>query len=102
MSDLFIELWGTGTRVVLIHGSLATGAEEWQAQRPLADEGFQLLVWVVRFLEAVGSNPAAMPSELIAAAEPLVPVLRRGRPIWERDLPLTVLAAGPYPKLVVS
>src|SRR5262245_38742448 len=31
-------LLGTGTPVVLVHGSLATGAEEWQAQRPLADE----------------------------------------------------------------
>ena len=44
MSDLFIDSWGTGTPVVLVHGSLATGVEEWQAQRPLADEGFRLLV----------------------------------------------------------
>ena len=44
MSDLFVDFWGTGTPVVLVHGSLATGAEEWQAQRPLADEGFRLLV----------------------------------------------------------
>src|ERR671918_140678 len=44
MSDLFVDSWGTGTRVVLVHGSLATGGEEWQAQRPLADEGFRLLV----------------------------------------------------------
>ena len=42
MSDLFVDSWGTGTPVVLVHGSLATGAEEWQAQRPLADEGFRL------------------------------------------------------------
>jgi len=39
MSDLSIETWGTGVPVVLVHGSLATGAEEWQAQRPLADDG---------------------------------------------------------------
>ena len=44
MSDLFVDSWGTGTPVVLVHGSLATGAGEWQAQRPLADEGFHLLV----------------------------------------------------------
>ena len=169
MSDLFVESWGAGTPVVLVHGSLATGAEEWQAQRPLADEGFRLLVpdrrgygqspaaqgedflrdaddiaelmgdgahlvghsygglgvlfaaarrpdatlslallepgaftlgqhhpaaralvdevrrlwdqdlpdedWVVRFLKAVGSDPDALPPELIAAAVPLVPVL---------------------------
>src|SRR5262245_40033695 len=39
MSDLFVDSWGTRTPVVLVHGSLATGAEEWQGQRPLADGG---------------------------------------------------------------
>ena len=185
--------------VVLVHGSLATGADEWQAQRPLAEEGFRLLVpdrrgygrspaaegedflrdaddildildlmgdgahlvghsygglgvlvaagrrpdetlsltllepsalalgqqhlaartlladvrrlwdqdlpdedWVVRFLQLVGSDPDALPPELIAAAVPLVPVLRRGRPLWELELPLAELAPAPFPKLVVS
>lgn len=196
MSDLFVDSWSSGTPVVLVHGSLATGAEEWQAQRPLADEGFRLLVvdrrgygrspatrgedflrdaddiadlmgdgahlvghsygglgvliaaasrpdatlsltllepgaftlgqhhqaarmlvadirrlwnqdlsdedWVVRFLKAVGSDPDVLPPELIAAAVPLVPVVRRGRPIWEAELPLAELAAAAFPKLVVS
>jgi pimeloyl-ACP methyl ester carboxylesterase len=196
MSDLFVDSWGTGTPVVLVHGSLATGAEEWQAQRPLADEGFRLLVldrrghgqspvaddedflrdaddiaalmgdgahlvghsygglgvlvaaarrpaatlslallepatfalgqhhpaaralmhevralwgqdlsdedWVIRFLRAVGSDPDALSPELIAAAVALVPVCRRGRPIWTSDLPLAELAAAAFPKLVVS
>jgi len=196
MSDLFVESWGVGTPAVLVHGSLATGADEWQEQRPLADEGFQLVVfdrrgygrspaadgedfvrdgediaalmgdgahlvghsygglgvlfaaarrpdatlsltllepgafalgqhhpaaralvayvrqlwehdlpdeeWVVDFLKAVGSDPDALPPELIAAAVPLVPVLRRGRPIWEPGLPLAELSAASFPKLVVS
>jgi pimeloyl-ACP methyl ester carboxylesterase len=196
MSDLFVESWGTGTPVVLVHGSLATGVEEWQAQRPLADAGFRLIVfdrrgygrspvadgedflrdaddvaalmgdgahlvghsygglgaliaagrrpeatrsltvlepaafalaqhdpaardlvgqvralwdqdlpddeWVVRFLKAVGSDPDALPAELLAAAVPLVPVFRRGRPVWTADLPLAELAAAAFPKLVVS
>lgn len=196
MSDLFVDSWGEGTPVVLVHGSLATGAEEWQAQRPLADEGFRLLVpdrrgygrspaaeredflrdaddiadlmvdgahlvghsygglgvlfaaarrpeatlsltllepaavtlgqhhpaartllsevrrlwdedlpdeeWVIRFLKTVGSDPDALSAELIAAAVPLVPVLRRGRPIWEPELPFTELASAAFPKLVVS
>lgn len=55
MSDLFVESWGLGTRAVLVHGSLATGADEWQAQRPLADEGFQLLVLDRR---GYGKSPA--------------------------------------------
>ncbi len=196
MSDLFVGSWGSGVPVVLVHGSLAIGADEWRAQRPLSEEGFRLLVpdrrgygrspaaeredflsdaddiadlmgdgahlvghsygglgvlfaaarrpdatlsltllepgafalgqhhpaaralvgevrrlwdqdlpdedWVVRFLKAVGSDPDALPPELIAAAVPLVPVLRRGRPIWEPDLPLAELAPAPFPKLVVS
>ncbi len=195
LSGLFVESWGSGVPVVLVHGSLATGADEWQAQRPLADEGFRLLVpdrrgygrspaargedfladaediaelmgdgahlvghsygglgvvfaaarrpeatlsltllepgtfslgqrdpaartlvaevrrlwdedlpdehWVIRFLQLVGSGDALSP-ELIAAAVPLVPVFRRGRPIWEPDLPLAGLASAAFPKLVVS
>jgi hypothetical protein len=32
---------------------------------------------------------------------PLVPVFRRGRPIWEPELPLAPLASAAFPKLVV-
>jgi hypothetical protein len=53
-------------------------------------------------LKAVGSDPDALPSELIAAAVPLVRVFRRGRPIWESGLPLAELASAVFPKLVVS
>ena len=196
-NDLYVESWGEGTPVVLVHGSLATGAEEWEAQRPLADEGFRLLVldrrgygqspaadgedflvdgddiadlmgdgahlvghsygglgvmfaaarrpeatksltllepaafsggpgpsrgadarrrrpwkswhsdlpdaeFVVGFLKAVGSDPDEFPPDFLAAAVPLVPVFRRGRPIWTADLPLAELAAASFPKLVVS
>ena len=43
MSELFLNVWGSGVPVVLVHGSLASGEDEWQAQKPLADAGFQLL-----------------------------------------------------------
>ena len=56
MTDLSVDSWGTGTPVILVHGSLATGAEEWQAQRPLADEGFRLLVLDRR---GYGQSPSA-------------------------------------------
>lgn len=196
MTDLFVDSWGNGTPVVLVHGSLATGAEEWVAQQPLAEQGFRLLVldrrgygrspaasgedflvdaediaeimgdaahlvghsygglgvmyaaarrpeatlsltllepgafalgqedpagralldavrstwtdqlpdpeWVVRFLQAVGSDPDAFPPEFLAVALPLVPLIRRGRPPWETDLPLAELHAARFPKLVVS
>ena len=196
MSGLAVETWGSGVPVVLVHGSLATGADEWSAQRPLAEEGFRLIVpdrrgyarsptadgedfladaddiaelmrdgahlvghsygglgvlfaaarhpdatlsltvleppafslaqddpavlrliaeltgmwsldlpdeeWVVRFLEAVGSKPAELPPDLIAAAVPLARVLREGRKFWEAELPLGALRAASFPKLVVS
>ncbi len=195
-TDVYVESWGDGTPVVLVHGSLATGAEEWEAQRPLADDGFRLLVFdrrgygrspsaagedflrdaediaglmgdgahlvghsyggvgvlfaaarrpeptrslallepgtftmgqhhpagrglvdtvrrlweqdlpddelVVEFLKAVGSDPEEFPADFLAAALPLVPVFRLGRPTWHADLPLAELAAAPFPKLVVS
>lgn len=196
MSELFLNVWGSGVPVVLVHGSLASGEDEWQAQKPLADAGFQLLApdrrgygrspsadgedflrdaddivelmgdgahlvghsyggvgalfaaarrpeatlsltlleaatfglcgerpaartlgdevrkvwvqdlpdaeWVIRFLTAVGSDPDSLPPEIVAAALPLVPVVRRGRPPWSAELPLAQLAAATFPKLVVS
>jgi pimeloyl-ACP methyl ester carboxylesterase len=196
VSDLFVNSWGDGTPVLLVHGSLALGAEEWQAQRPLAGEGFQLLAidrrgygrsptargedflrdaediaglmgdaahlvghsygglgvlfaaarrpeatlsltllepgaftlgqqdpaaralvdslrrlwdqdlpdeeWVIRFLQAVGSDPATLTPELLADAVRLVSVLRQGRPPWDAELPLAALASASFPKVVVS
>ena len=66
MSDLFVDSWGTGTRVVLVHGSLATGGEEWQAQRPLADEGFRLLVPDRR---GYGKSPVAEGEDFLRDAD---------------------------------
>lgn len=45
MSGLNVRVWGSeGAPAVLVHGSLTTGEEEWEAQRPLAEEGFRLVV----------------------------------------------------------
>jgi pimeloyl-ACP methyl ester carboxylesterase len=193
---LYVETWGDGAPVVLVHGSLAVGPEEWEAQRPLAEEGFRLTVfdrrgygqseqadgedflvdaddiealmgdgahlvghsyggigvmiaaarrpeatrsltvlegpvasiaqdapawqqlisdidelwdadlsdeeWVVRFLTLVGSDPSEFPPEFLAIALPTVPVFRRGRGLHTAAIPLDALAAGTYPKLIVS
>jgi pimeloyl-ACP methyl ester carboxylesterase len=56
----------------------------------------------IRFLKAVGSDTDALSPELIAASVPLVPVFRRGRPIWDTELPLAEVAAASFQKLVVS
>jgi hypothetical protein len=37
MDGLFVETWGDGAPVVLVHGSLATGVDEWQASGELGD-----------------------------------------------------------------
>ena len=58
--------------------------------------------WVVRFLTTVGSDPDALGPELLAAAVPLAPVLRRGRAPWEPELPVRELMSARFPKLVVS
>ena len=43
MTDLHVDEWGDGARVVLVHGSMAAGRETWHDQRPLADN-HQLVV----------------------------------------------------------
>jgi pimeloyl-ACP methyl ester carboxylesterase len=75
MSDLFIDIWGTGTPVVLVHGSLATGAEEWEAQRPLADEGFRLLVLDRR---GYGRSPMVEGEDFLRDAEDIAEVMGDG------------------------
>jgi pimeloyl-ACP methyl ester carboxylesterase len=58
--------------------------------------------WVVKFLVAVGSDPAEFPPEFFAAALPLVPLLRHGRQFHEAVIPVDELRSARFPKLVVS
>ncbi|MDZ7674545.1 MAG: alpha/beta fold hydrolase [Acidimicrobiales bacterium] len=195
MSELSIETTGDGDRVLLVHGSLATAADEWSALQPLADEGCLLVMpdrrgygtspstdgedfvadaddlawlldggshvvahsygglgailaaarrpdaiwsltlleppaftltsdpaaqelvdglravwdldvpdheWLLRFVEGVGTDPDELPPEIREQLVPLVPLVRRSRPPWDRDLPFEELAAAPFPTLVVS
>jgi pimeloyl-ACP methyl ester carboxylesterase len=74
-TDLYVESWGDGTPVVLVHGSLATGAEEWEAQRPLADEGFCLLVPDRR---GYGRSPAAPGEDFLGDAEDITELMGDG------------------------
>jgi pimeloyl-ACP methyl ester carboxylesterase len=74
-TDLFVESKGDGTPVVLVHGSLATGAEEWQAQRSLADEGFRLLVLDRR---GYGRSPRAVGEDFLRDAEDIAALMGDG------------------------
>ena len=75
MTDLFVDSWGSGEPVVLVHGSLAVGAEEWQEQRVLADAGFRLLVPDRR---GYGRSPAALGEDFLADAEDIAGLMGDG------------------------
>jgi hypothetical protein len=70
--------------------------------RRLWDQNLPDEAWVLSFLKLVGSDPDALSPEQIADAVDLVPVFRRGRPMWEAELPLGELARAAFPKVVVS
>jgi pimeloyl-ACP methyl ester carboxylesterase len=72
---IHVSVWGEGTPVVLVHGSLALGAEEWEQQRPLADEGFQLIVPDRR---GYGGSAAADGEDFLRDAEDVAELLGDG------------------------
>jgi pimeloyl-ACP methyl ester carboxylesterase len=74
-TDLHREVWGDGERVVLVHGSLATGAAEWDAQRPLAGDGFQLVVFDRR---GYGQSPSALGEDYLADADDIIELMSDG------------------------
>ena len=74
-TDLYVEVWGDGTPVVLVHGSLANGVDEWSAQRPLADEGFQLIVPDRR---GCGRSPEAEGEDFLVDADDLHALMSTG------------------------
>jgi pimeloyl-ACP methyl ester carboxylesterase len=75
MSDLYVESWGTGVPVVLVHGSLATGSDEWQSQRALADSGFCLLAPDRR---GYGRSPAARGEDFLIDADDVAELMGDG------------------------
>ena len=88
------------TRVALDHPAVSRFAEDgrsWWAEGPKDDpEAF-----LRGFLQTVGSSldpPSPLPPELAQGARTLM--VERGP--WEAEIPLDVLAAAPFPKLVVS
>jgi pimeloyl-ACP methyl ester carboxylesterase len=74
-TELYVETWGEGTPVVLVHGALATGTDEWPAQHPLADEGFRLIVADRR---GYGRSPIATGEDFLVDADDLVGLMGDG------------------------
>ena len=75
VSDLFVETWGIGEPVILVHGSLATSSDEWQSQRPLADHGFRLLVVDRR---GYANSPAAEGEDFVRDGEDIASLMGDG------------------------
>jgi pimeloyl-ACP methyl ester carboxylesterase len=72
---LTVETRGDGTPVVLVHGSLAFGAEEWSAQQPLAERGYELTVYDRR---GYGHNAGATGEDFLVDADDIAELLGDG------------------------
>jgi pimeloyl-ACP methyl ester carboxylesterase len=101
-TDLFVETWGEGTPAVLVHGSLATGALEWEAQRHLAEAGFRLLVPDRR---GYGDSPSANGGEdFLVDADDIVALLGDGAHLVAHSYGGlgAILAAARRPEAILS
>jgi hypothetical protein len=84
--DLFVDSWGAGTHVVLVHGSLATGAEEWHAQRRARLPAVRMRRYPCRL--GGGAFPERIGASRAVAAGAGHEVLFTGRPLNELLLAL--------------
>ncbi len=75
MREIYLESWGIGEPVLLVHGSLATGAEEGKEQRTLADEGFRLQIIDRR---GYGRSAAAEGEDFLQDAADIVDLMGDG------------------------
>jgi pimeloyl-ACP methyl ester carboxylesterase len=75
VNGLYVETWGDGTPVVLVHGSLALGNDEWQEQRPLAGQGFSMRVFDRR---GYGRSSAAIGEDFLVDADDIVELMGAG------------------------
>lgn len=71
---IFVECWGDGPRVVLVHGAMTTGAQTWKRQRPLQER------WtlVVPSRRGFVPNPPAAESDFDVDAEDIATLLDDG------------------------
>lgn len=72
---LAVQEWGDGVPAVLVHGSLTTGEEDWDGQRPLADEGYRL---VVPDRRGYGHSPKATGEDFLRDGEDVAELLGDG------------------------
>ena len=75
MSDVHVNEVGSGTPVVLLHGSLSDGLEAWAAQQPLAAQGYRL---VLPDRRGYGRTQMGVPEDYERDAADLAPLLGEG------------------------
>lgn len=75
MSHLTVQEWGNGVPAVLVHGSLTTGEENWQGQRPLAGDAYRL---VVPDRRGYGDSPKASGEDFLRDGEDVAELLGDG------------------------
>lgn len=75
MAKLHVQHWGSGTRVVLVHGSLSGGDESWEHQKPLGSQGYEL---IVPDRQCYGGSPDPGGEDFLRDSEDLLPLLGGG------------------------
>ena len=98
--NIFVECWGEGPRVVLVHGAMTTGAATWKRQRPL-EERWTL---VVPSRRGFVPNPPAAESDFDVDAEDIATLLDDGAHLVGHSYGglVAVLAAALRPSAVLS
>jgi pimeloyl-ACP methyl ester carboxylesterase len=75
MTQLDVRRWGQGVPVVLVHGSLTSGEENWEGQRSLADEGYRL---VAPDRRGYGDSPKSAGEDFLRDGEDIAELLGDG------------------------
>lgn len=97
---IFVEAWGDGPRVVLVHGAMSTGSAAWKRQRPL-EERWKL---VVPSRRGFVPNPPADESDYDVDAEDIAALLDDGAHLVGHSFGglVALLAAALRPEAVLS
>jgi pimeloyl-ACP methyl ester carboxylesterase len=99
-AGLHVARWGSGERIVFVHGSFGWGEETFHAQRELADE-YELLLLDRR---GYGDSPPAERVDFGAQIDDIAPVLRDGAHLVGHSYGglLALLAAAWRPDAILS